>query len=132
MKNLLTITAAIEGVTGLLLVTAPSFVSKLLLASPLEGSAALIVARLTGLALLTLTVACWLARLDAQTRNANGLVTAFVLYNVGATALLAYAGIALRLSGICLWPAVPRRTNHECLVHHASAKKTFTRIVADL
>ena len=106
MKNLLTITAAIEGVTGLLLLTAPSFVSKLLLASSLEGAVALIVARLTGLALLTLTVACWLARSDAETGAANGLVTAFVLYNVGATALLVYAGIVLQLSGKFLWPAV--------------------------
>jgi hypothetical protein len=106
MKNLLAVTAVIEGGTGVLLVAAPSFVSELLLASPLEGSAPLTVARLTGLALLTLTVACWLARLDAETRAANGLVTAFVLYNFGAAVLLAFASIGLRLSGLCLWPAV--------------------------
>ena len=106
MKNLLTVTALIEGITGLLLVAAPSFVTRLLLNSPLDGSVALTVARLTGIALLTLTVACWLARLDAETRAANGLITAMVLYNVGAAVLLAYAGIGLRLSGLCLWPAV--------------------------
>jgi hypothetical protein len=106
MKNLLTVTALIEGVTGLLLVTAPSFVTKLLLDSSLEGSVGLTIARLTGLALLTLTVACWLARLDRETRAADAMITAMVLYNVGAVALLAYAGIALRLSGIGLWPAV--------------------------
>jgi hypothetical protein len=119
MKNLLTITAAIEGVTGVLLIAAPSFLSKLLLAASLEGSAALIVARLTGLALLTLTVACWLARLDAETRAANGLVTAFVLYNVGATILLVYASIGLRLSGLFLWPAVLLHTvmGAWCVLH---------------
>ena len=106
MKNLLTVTAVIEGGTGLLLVAAPSFVTMLLLDSSLEGSVPLIVARLTGLALLTLTVACWLARLDAETRAVRGLVTAMVLYNVGAAVLLAFAGIALRHSGIGLWPAV--------------------------
>jgi hypothetical protein len=106
MKNLLTVTALIEGVTGLLLVTAPSFVTKLLLDSSLDGSVGLTIARLTGLALLTLTVACCLARLDRETRAADAMVTAMVLYNVGAGALLAYAGIALRLSGIGLWPAV--------------------------
>jgi hypothetical protein len=106
MKNLLTVTAVIEGATALLLVAAPSLVTRLLLDSSLVGSAPLTVAHLTGLALLTLAVACWLARQDGETRAANGLVTAMVLYNVGAAALLAYAGIGLRLSGICLWPAV--------------------------
>ena len=106
MKSLLIVTALIEGATGLLLLAAPSVVTRLLLDSSLDGSVPLIVARLTGLALLTLTVACWLARLDGETRAANGLVTAMVLYNVGAAALLAYAGIALRLSGIFLWPVV--------------------------
>lgn len=106
MKNLLTVTALIEGGTGLLLVAVPSFIAKLLLDSPLDGSVALIVAHLTGIALLTLTVACWLTRPDAATRAARAIVTAMVLYNFGAAILLAYAGIALRLSGIGLWPAV--------------------------
>jgi hypothetical protein len=106
MKNLLTVTAAIEGVTGLLLVAAPSLVTRFLLASSLDGSVALTVARLTGLALLALTLACWQARLDGDTRAAKGLVNAMVLYNIGAAVLLAYAGIGLRLSGILLWPAI--------------------------
>jgi hypothetical protein len=106
MKNLLTVTAVIEGGTGLLLVAAPSFLTMLLLNSSLDGPAPLTVAPLTGLALLTLTVACWLARLDEATRAGHGLVTALVLYNAGAAILLTYAGIALRLAGQCLWPAV--------------------------
>lgn len=106
MKKLLIVTAVIEGGTGLMLVAAPSVVTWLLLSSSLDGSVSLIVARLTGLALLTLTVACWLARLDGETRAATGLVTAMVLYNVGATILLAYAGLGLRFYGILLWPAV--------------------------
>ena len=106
MKKLLIVTAVIEGATGLMLVAAPSVVTWLLLSSSLDGSVSLIVARLTGLALLTLTVACWLARLDGETRAATGLVTAMVLYNVGATILLAYAGLGLRFYGILLWPAV--------------------------
>jgi hypothetical protein len=106
MKNLLTVTAVIEGLTGLLLAAIPSFVTRLLLASSLDDAVSLTVARLTGLALLTLAVACWLARLDGGTRAANGLVAAMVLYNIGAIVLLVYAGVALRLSGIGLWPAV--------------------------
>jgi hypothetical protein len=106
MKNLLTITAAIEGPTGLLLVVAPAIVTKLLLDSPLDGSVPLTVARLAGVALLALTVACWLARRGEATPAAKGLVTAMMLYNIGAAILLAYAGLALHLTGMLLWPAV--------------------------
>ena len=106
MKNLLIVTAAIEGLTGLLLVAAPSLVARLLLDSPLDSPAALTVARLAGVALLALTVACWLGRHDEGTRAVNGLVGAFVLYNIGAAILFAYAGLALHLSGVLLWPAV--------------------------
>ena len=121
MKNLLTVTTAIEGATGILLVVAPSLVTRLLLGSSLEWSVALTVARLTGLALLTLTAACWLARLDEETRASRGLVTAMVLYNFGAATLFVDAGIALHLSGILLWPAV--------LLHMAMGAWCVTRLV---
>ncbi len=106
VKRLLTVTAAIEGGTGLLLVAAPSILTRLLTGSSLDGSVAITIARLAGVALLTLTVACCLARRDGEHRAANGLVAAMVLYNAGAAILLAYASLGLRLSGICLWPAV--------------------------
>jgi hypothetical protein len=106
LKGLLTVTAAIEGGTGLLLVAVPSILTRLLFGSSLEGSVAVTVARLAGVALVTLTVACWLARRDGETRAVKGLVAAMVLYNAGATILLAHAGLGSGLSGICLWPAV--------------------------
>jgi hypothetical protein len=106
VKRLFTVTAAIEGGTGLLLVAAPSILTRLLFGSSLEGAVAVTIARLAGVALLTLTVACWLARRDGETRAANGLVAAMVLYKAGAAILLASAGLGSGLSGICLWPAV--------------------------
>jgi hypothetical protein len=106
MKNLLTVTAGIEAATGLALLGLPWLVVSLLLGGSLDTPAALVVARVTGAALLSLGVACWLARNDEKNRAAVGVVTAMLMYNVAAVAVLAYAGIGLGLSGIGLWPAV--------------------------
>src|ERR1700704_5856355 len=99
MKRLLTITALIEGATGLGLVAVPSVVVQLLLGSPLDTSAAVILGRVAGAALLALGLACWLAHDDTQSRAASGLVAAMLLYNIATAAVLAFAGIGLGLHG---------------------------------
>ena len=48
---------------------------------------------------------CCLARNDAQSRAAVALIAAMLLYNAAVFAVLIYAGTALGLSGIGLWPA---------------------------
>src|SRR5271166_4852569 len=82
--------AIIESVAGLALLAAPSLVSTILLATPLETAPGLIVARLAGAALLTLGIACWLARPEESS----------------AAALLAYARLGYGLGSVILWPAV--------------------------
>ena len=72
----------------------------------LETPAALTVARVGEAGLLALAVACWLARVDAQSRATKDLVLAMTFYNVAALAVLAHAGVALGLRGVALWPAV--------------------------
>ncbi len=106
MKPLLKLTGIIETATGLGLMAVPSVVVRLLLGSPLDASAAVMLARVAGAALLALGVACWLARDDTQSRAARGLVVAMLIYNIAATAFLAFAGIGLGLHGVALWPAV--------------------------
>jgi hypothetical protein len=106
MKTLLTVTAFIEVGAGLALLCCPSAAVGLLLASPLDTPATVTLGRLAGAVLLALGVACWLARGDAPSGAARGLIVGMLLYNVAAVALLAFAGIGLRLRGVALWPAV--------------------------
>ena len=106
MKNLQTATAVIELSAGLALLACPSTTAAFLVGMPLESPAALSVARVGAAGLLALGVACWLARCDTQSLAARGLVTAMLLYNIAAAAVLAFAGIGFGMHSVALWPAV--------------------------
>jgi hypothetical protein len=106
MKTLHTVSAAIELGAGLALLCCPSPAAMLLVGAPLEGPVALSVARVCGAGLLSLGVACWLARADSQSPAARGLAAAMLLYDVLAAAILAFAGASYGLYGVALWPAV--------------------------
>src|SRR5438034_11805114 len=105
MSRLLKLTAIIEAATGLALIAVPTIVVRLLLGAEISG-ASIPLGRVAGAALLALGVACWLARDDTQSSAARGLVVAMLIYNLVATAVLAFAGIGLGLHGVVLWPAV--------------------------
>jgi len=105
MNRLLKLTAIIEAATGLGLIAVPAIVVRLLFDAEITG-ASIPLARVAGVALLALGVACWLARDDTQTRAARGLVSAMVLYNLGAVIILGSAGLGSPSVGIALWPAV--------------------------
>src|SRR6267154_3126005 len=105
MKRFLTLTAIIEAATGLALIAVPAIVVRLLLGAEISG-ASIPLGRVAGAALLALGVACWLARDDTQSRATRGLAVAMLIYNIAATAFLAFAGIGLGLHGVALWPVV--------------------------
>ena len=105
MSRFLKLTAIIEVLTGLGLLVVPAIVVRLLLNSEISG-AALPLGRVAGVALLALGVACWLASSDAPSSAARGLVSAMLLYNIGATLILGGAGLGSGLVGLILWPAV--------------------------
>jgi len=113
MKTLFIVMAALEAATGLVLIVSPSTLTWLLLGSSLDASPAMIIARLAGLALFSLGTMCWFASLGERSRILAGPTAVMLIYNIGATALLAYAGVGLGLSGLALWPAL--------LVHSALA-----------
>ena len=73
----------------------PSLVGKLLFGVELTGIA-MTVARVTGIALIALGVACW------PGTPRVGMLT----YSAAVTLYLAYVGVAGGLTGILLWPAV--------------------------
>jgi hypothetical protein len=106
VKRLLIVTAVIELGTGVALLSLPSTTVALLLGSSLDTPGAMNLARVTGTALSALGVASWLAHYDAQSCAARGLVSAMVLYNLGAVIILSAAGIRSQPVGIGLWPAV--------------------------
>ncbi|MFT3883207.1 MAG: hypothetical protein QM703_26590 [Gemmatales bacterium] len=99
---LLLVTALIEIPTGLAFLCLPSFPTELLLGVTLTEPAAIVIARLAGLAILVIGIICHLARNDQSMATVVGML----IYNLGAAALLVYSGIALKLVGLLLWPAV--------------------------
>jgi hypothetical protein len=103
MKSILGITALIEGATGLALAIVPSFVVSILLGTSLTDISAILIARLAGVALITIAIACWLSRSNTQSAV---IVKTMLVYNVFSIVLLVYAVLAEQISGPGLWPAV--------------------------
>jgi hypothetical protein len=105
-RTLLIVTALVETPIGVMLLVSPALVVTFLLGVSLGAPAALVVARIAGAALLSLSAACWLARDDGPSRARRGLVAAMLLYNCSAAAVLANAASGVRLVGVLMWPAV--------------------------
>jgi len=106
MKTLQTFTAIIEAGAGIALLGFPSLTASLLLGTPLDSPAAAGLARVGGAAILTLAIACWLARRDADSLASQGLVAALLFYNIAVACLLAFVNLNHGLHGVLLWPAV--------------------------
>jgi hypothetical protein len=100
VNRFLAVTAAIEAGAGLGLVALPDVAVKLLLGADISG-AAIPLARVAGVALLALGLACWLSRGHAASALASGML----LYNCGVALVLAMAGVS-GMTGVLLWPAI--------------------------
>lgn len=103
-QALLIVTALLEFGAGLLLLVAPSFFAHVLLGEDLMSPPALVVARITGSALLTLGVVCWFER-RGERRTQVGLVAGMLLYNLAVPIVLIHGWLAFALHGMGLWPA---------------------------
>jgi hypothetical protein len=113
MKKVLIFAAVAEGLTGLALVVAPSMVGQVLLGQQLAG-VAVPVARVTGIALIGLGIACW---------PATPLV-GMLAYTSIAMLYLGYVALAGEFVGVLLWPAVAIHALLSILLFRALAAET--------
>ena len=97
MRNpLLAVAAVGEAATGLALLVVPSLVGQLLLGAEVTG-VSIPVARVLGIALIALGVACWPDR---------PALCGMLIYGAAVTLYLSYLGIRGNWVGPLLWPAV--------------------------
>ena len=113
MKGVLVLAAVCEVATGLALLIVPSLVGQLLFGADLTGMA-IPVARVTGIALIALGVACW----------PGPPLVGMLIYSAVITLYLAYVGSAGGLTGILLWPAVVLHGILTALLIRASTSMT--------
>ena len=116
MSRVLVLAAVGEVATGVALLLVPSLVGQLLLGAELAG-VAVTVARVAGIALIGLGVACW----------PGTPLLGMLIYSVAVTLYLAYLGIAGSLNGILLWPAVILHAILTALLARAMAKGKVTK-----
>lgn len=95
MKGAMIFAAVGEASTGLALLIVPGLVGRLLLGEELTGIA-IPVARVAGIALVGLGIACWPGTPRA------GMLT----YSAAVMLYLAYLGLTGSSTGLLLWPAV--------------------------
>jgi hypothetical protein len=114
--SVLVLVAVGEAATGAALIIVPSLVAHLLLGAEPTGIA-VILARVAGIALVALSVACW------PGTPLIGMLT----YSAAVTLYLAYVGFAGGLSGVLLWPAVVLHVILTALLAQASTSGKETK-----
>ncbi len=94
------VSAAIETATGIALIAVPLVAAHWLLGTSLDA-AGIAVARVGGMGLLALGIACWSSR-DGALPHA---IRALFVYNLLAALYLGYLRVGGGFDGVLLWPA---------------------------
>ena len=105
-KLLLIVTAVVELATGAALLIAPSLTAELMLGAGLDSPVSVMVGRITGSALISIGLTCWLERDRVPGGSRGGLVVGLLVYNISIPVLLTYAAAVENLSGIAFWPGI--------------------------
>jgi hypothetical protein len=117
MKKVLVFSAVAEVATGLALLIVPSLVGQLLLGEQLTG-VAIPVARVAGMGLIGLGIACW----------PGPPLVGMLTYSAAVALYLAYLGFAGGMTGVFLWPAVVLHLIVTALLARASARDKETNM----
>ena len=99
--SVLGVAAAIEAVTGLVMILFPQVLIRLLLDADVAG-AGIVVGRVAGIALISLGLGCWMGRQDA---SGSWPIAAMLIYNALVAIYLTLVGFGTEFVGILLWPA---------------------------
>lgn len=101
-RSVLGVAAAVEAVTGLIIIFFPHVLIRLLFDADVSG-VAIVIGRVAGIALISLGLGCWIGRQEA----ASGWALAAVLiYNAMITIYFTVVGFGTEFVGMLLWPAV--------------------------
>ncbi|HEX2476388.1 MAG TPA: hypothetical protein VHK01_16670 [Lacipirellulaceae bacterium] len=99
-RSVLGVAAAIEAVTGLVLIAFPHVLIRLLFGAEVAG-VSIAIGRVAGIALLSLGVGCWMGRQE----TGNWALFAMLIYNSLVTIYLTLVGFGAEFVGMLLWPA---------------------------
>jgi hypothetical protein len=105
-RSVLGVAAAIEAVTGLVLVLFPHALIRLLFDADAPG-VAIVIGRVAGIALISLGLGCWMGR---QEGSRGWALAAMLIYNGLITIYLTVVGFGAEFVGTLLWPAAALHT----------------------
>jgi hypothetical protein len=103
VKLLLEAMAVINLITGLMLILVPTFLPKIVLEISVTDSASIAMSRVTGTAILSIGMICWMVRMEGRSKAGKGIVTGLAIYNALLMMVLAYTIIVQGFSTPGLW-----------------------------
>ncbi len=103
-RELLTIDAAGESLTGLALILAPKITARFLFGAK-PNVAGVMLGRVGGVALMAIGITCWGARNDRGSAARSSTLKAMTFWNAGAGLLLVLFAAIAKTGSLVLWSA---------------------------
>jgi hypothetical protein len=125
-SKLILASAGVELVTGIVLIFIPSILGRLILGVEFPDIARG-VARLAGIALVALAIACWPQKRSTAT-NAGAAIRALLTYNLLAAVYFCYWWVAFHSAGPLLWLAVAVHAVFAALFLRAALRYNTTNV----
>lgn len=101
-RSALSVSAAVEVLTGLAIILFPDALIRLLFDTDASG-VTIVIGRVAGIALISLGLGCWMSRQEA---SRGWALAAMLSYNALITIFFTVVGVGAEFVGMLLWPAV--------------------------